>query len=136
MKTPLARGFALSAASSAVPSWFPLRGAAVAALSRVAAGVAGLLGQSPERGAASSVFAATADDESLFPGKCAPLPPPSSESPSSPDLLPPRFAFVHGRKRADWLLSAQARDDELARQLWEATEAVVAEARGAWERAR
>ena len=124
VRTPLARGFALSAAASAVPSWVPLRAAAVSALSAVAAGVAASLGQSAASGAASSLFAATAAEGDVFP------------DPSSSAGLPPRFAFVHGRKRADWLLSAQARDDELARRLWEATEAVVAEAKRVWERER
>ena len=119
VRTPLARGFALSAASSAVPSWLPLRGAAVSALSFVAERVSAVLGQSPAQGATSSLFAATADEEILFP------------SPSSD-----RFAFVHGKKRADWLLSTQARDGELAKEMWEATEAVVAEAKKVWESER
>ena len=134
VETSLARGFALSAASSAVPSWLPLRAAAVSALSFLARGAAGLLGQSPEEGATSSLFAATADEDELFPSSSASSspPPPSSPSPPPPPL-PFRFAFVHGRKRAEWLLSQQARDDELAGRLWEATEAVVAEAKRVWE---
>jgi len=117
VRTPLARGFALSAAASAVPSWMPLRCAAISVLSSLAEGVASFWGQSAEKGATSTVVAATAtaeeggEKQKLFPSCSS------------------NFAFFHGRKQADWLLSRQATNGELAAQLWRATEAVVAEAR-------